>query len=86
MRGQLIDAPGYLANYAVGAVLTADVRARTRAERGPTARGDTGWYRWISERLLRFGRERPSRELLREFLGRPPSAEALLADLRRTKG
>jgi hypothetical protein len=83
MRGQLIDSPGYLANYAAGAVLTADIRARTKAQRGSTAAGDPGWYDWISARLLRFGRERASAELLREFLGRSPTPDALLADLAR---
>ena len=85
MRGQLIDSPGYLANYAAGAVLTADLRARTRELRGATAVGDAGWYAWASQALLRFGRERPARDVLSAFLGRRPSPAALLADLARAR-
>ncbi len=85
MRGQLIDAPGYLANYAVGAVLTADLRARTRELRGATAVADAGWYAWTAQTLLRFGRARPARDVLYGFLGRRPSPAALLADLARAR-
>ncbi|HEY9015994.1 MAG TPA: hypothetical protein VIM84_13145, partial [Gemmatimonadales bacterium] len=35
MRGQLIDAPGYMMNYAAGAILVAAIRARTAALHGP---------------------------------------------------
>ena len=34
MRGQLVDAPGYMMNYAAGAILIAAIRARTRARHG----------------------------------------------------
>ena len=83
MRGQLIDAPGYMMNYAVGAMLAAAIRARTRAVRG-SANG-TGWYQWIAPRLYRFGLERPTREVLQEFLGGPISPTPLLNDLERMK-
>ena len=54
IRGQLIDAPGYLANYALSAIMAAAVRARIRrasADRGST--GDPGWYGFMSERSVR---------------------------------
>jgi hypothetical protein len=83
MRGQLIDAPGYMMNYAVGAILGAAIRARTREIHRATSAGDSTWYGWIAPRLFRYGLERPSREVIEEFLGRPVSPEALLQDMRR---
>ena len=83
MRGQLVDAPGYMTNYAIGAILAADLRARAREGRGPLWSGDRGYYAWLSGRLYRFGLERPSRDVLSAFLGRAPSPAALLADLSR---
>ena len=44
MRGQLVQEPGYMANYSVGAVLAADLRAAIRAARGDWTGGDPGWY------------------------------------------
>jgi hypothetical protein len=85
MRGQLIDAPGYMMNYAAGAVIVADVRARARALRGPFTRADAGWYPWLSERLYRYGLERSSQRVIEDFLGRPLSVDALLADLGRLR-
>ena len=35
MRGQLIDSPGYMANYALSAIIAAAVRARIAEVRGP---------------------------------------------------
>jgi hypothetical protein len=81
MRGQLVEEPGYMANYALGAVLAADLRAAIRAARGDWLDGDPGWYAWVRERVYRFGRERSSRDVLRDVLGRPPSADALRAEL-----
>jgi hypothetical protein len=75
MRGQLIDAPGYMMNYAVGAMISAAIRAITP---------ETGdWYRWIAPRLFRYGLERPSREVLEEFLGGPVLPAALIEDMKR---
>jgi hypothetical protein len=85
LRGQLVSNPGYMLNYALGAILIADVRARVVALRGPFTTGDPGWYAWVAPRLYRFGRERPAREVLEKFLGRTISPEALLADLRRAR-
>jgi hypothetical protein len=81
-RGQLVSGPGYMMNYALGAILAADMRARCRELRGPM-RDDPGYYPWLAERLFRFGLERPSGQVLREFLGRPPGPGAILADMRR---
>jgi hypothetical protein len=83
MRGQLIDSPGYMMNYAVGAMLSAAIRARTRELHGAMTAGDSTWYRWIAPRLFRFGLGRPTREVLTEFLGGPVSPKALLEDMQR---
>lgn len=83
MRGQLVDAPGYMMNYAAGSILIAAIRARTRAVHGPFVAGDSTWYSWVARRLYRFGLERPAREVIEEFLGGPVSPGALLADMRR---
>lgn len=85
MRGQLLNSPGYMMNYAAGAFLAADLRARCRELRGPFSRPDPGYYPWLAERLFRFGLERPSRQVVEDFLGRPLQPDALLADLRRAQ-
>ena len=83
LRGQLVGNPGYMMNYAFGAILIEDIRARLTAERGRFTEGDPGWYAYASERLYRFGRERPARLVVEEFLARPVSPGALLSDLSR---
>jgi hypothetical protein len=83
MRGQLADAPGYMMNYAIGAILIADIRERTRSLHGPFVAGASTWYAWLTPRLFRFGLERPTRDVLADFLGRPVSPRALLDDMRR---
>ncbi len=85
MRGQLVDAPGYMMNYAAGAILIAALRARTREVHGPFVTGDSTWYGWVAPRLFRFGLERPTREVIEEFLGGPVSPAALLEDMRRMR-
>ncbi len=85
MRGQLVDSPGYMMNYAVGALLIAALRARTTRVHGPFVTGDSAWYQWVSPRLFRFGLERPTSQVISEFLGGPVTPEALLADMRRMK-
>jgi hypothetical protein len=84
VRGQLIDAPGYLANYALSAIVAAAVRARIHEVRGPWWDGDPGWFAWMSEALFAPGASRSPADLLRDLLGGPLNAEPLLADLRRT--
>jgi len=83
MRGQLIDSPGYMMNYALGAMVVAELRDKVRQERGPFARPDRKRYAWLSERLYRFGLSRPTREVLRDVLGRSLGTEALVNDMRR---
>jgi len=83
VRVQLVDSPGYMVNYGLGAVITADVRQRIRQSLAPFDTGDPRWYSWISEHLLRVGGEFETAELLRGFLGRPVSPTALIADIRR---
>jgi len=57
LRVQLADAPGYMVNYGLGAVLTAEMRQHIREALGPFDTGDPRWYAWLSERLLRYGSE-----------------------------
>ena len=83
VRVQLVHEPGYMVNYGLGAVITADIRQRIAQQLGPFAAGDRRWYGWISAQLLRSGEEQETAKLLRWFLGRPVSPQALLAEVRR---
>ena len=83
VRVQLVDTPGYMVNYGLGAVITADIRHRIQESLGPFAAGNPQWYPWISEHLLRQGMEHETSVELKEFLGRPVSPEALLGDIQR---
>lgn len=83
VRGQLVDLPGYMVNYGLGAVLTADLRARVQQQIGGFDAGNARWYDWLSANLLRYGSERDTASLLENFLGRPVSPDALLVQLRR---
>ncbi len=85
LRVQLVGNPGYMVNYGLGAVLTAEIRAATIAAIGSFDAGNVGWYRWTRERLLRFGSERDTRSLMTGLRGRPVSPEALLQQLRRCR-
>lgn len=83
MRGQLIDEPGYMMNYAAGSILIAAIRSRTVERHGMFVAGDATWYAWVAPRLYRFGLERPTREVVEDFLGGPVSPAAILRDMRR---
>jgi hypothetical protein len=83
VRGQLVEVPGYMVNYGLGSVLTADLRDRIRERIGPFDTGNPRWYPFVSENLLRFGSEVDTPQLLRRFLGRPVTAQALLRQIRR---
>ena len=83
VRGQLIDAPGYLANYALSAIVAAAVRGRILELRGPWWDGDPGWFAFVSDALFAAGASRTPADLLRDLLGGPITAGPLLADLRR---
>jgi hypothetical protein len=84
IRGQLVHEPGYMANYAVGAVLASDLRAALRRD-GEWLDGDPAWYARVSQRLYRFGLERSSGEVVRDVLGRRPHPAALVAEIRRMR-
>src|SRR4029453_249515 len=83
VRVQLVGSPGYMVNYGLGAVLTADLRKHIADQLGPFETGDPRWYGWLMARLLQFGMSRDTATLLREFLGRPVSPDALVGDIRR---
>jgi hypothetical protein len=83
VRVQLVESPGFMVNYGLGAVLTADLRQRIVEQLGTFTTGDPRWYEWISGRLLRTGQQRETAELLRDFLGRPVSPAALLTEMQR---
>lgn len=86
VRVQLVDVPGYMVNYGLGSVITADLRQRIVQELGRFETGEPRWFAWLGEHLLASGEQHPTRELLRQFLGRPVSPEALLGQLRRLSG
>jgi hypothetical protein len=83
MRVQLVHMPGYMVNYGLGSVLTADMRQHTREVLGPFETGNPQWFPWISDHLLRFGEEIETSTLLKQFLGRSVSPQALLDEIRR---
>jgi peptidase M3-like protein len=83
LRVQLVDVPGYMVNYGLGSVITADLRQRITQELGPFQTGEPRWFPWLGQHLLASGEQHPTSQLLREFLGRPVSPEALLSQLRR---
>ncbi|TFH49256.1 MAG: hypothetical protein E4H01_04665 [Lysobacterales bacterium] len=83
MRVQLVSDPGYMVNYGLGAVRTAEMRQRTSEAIGPFDAGNAAWYGWLSERLLVYGSERDTRTLMLALLGRAPSPEAVLEQILR---
>ncbi len=83
VRVQLADLPGYMVNYGFGAILTAEMREHISEALGPFDTGDSRWYGWLSEHLLRFGSERDTCSLMQDFLGRPVSPQALLEQIHR---
>jgi len=85
VRVQLADTPGYMVNYGFGAILTAEMRQHISETRGAFETGDSRWYDWLAQRLLRYGSERDTRTLMQDFLGRSVSPQALLEQIRRLK-
>jgi hypothetical protein len=83
VRVQLADLPGYMVNYGLGAILTAEMRQHIAEALGAFDAGDPRWYGWLSEHLLRYGSERDTRTLVQNFLGRPVSPQALLEQIHR---
>jgi hypothetical protein len=83
LRVQLVDSPGYMVNYGLGAVLTAEMRQHIREALGRFDTGDARWYSWLGEHLLQYGSERDTPRLMQDFLGRPVSPRSLLQQIRR---
>jgi hypothetical protein len=83
LRVQLVRWPGYMINYGLGAVLTADIRQHIKDAIGPFDTGNPRWYPWTSAHLLRFGSSVETARLLHQFLGRAVSTDAILAQLKR---
>jgi hypothetical protein len=82
-RVQLVTEPGFMINYGLGSILTAEMRARIGKEIGPFNAGNPRWYPWVTRHLLRYGTERETARLLRDLLGRPVTPDALIDDIRR---
>ena len=85
LRVQLVHVPGYMVNYGLGSMVTADIRRHTREALGSFTTGNPQWFAWSSEHLLRFGEEVETADLLKQFLGRPVSPQALLEQIRRVQ-
>jgi hypothetical protein len=85
VRVQLVHLPGYMVNYGLGAVLTADLRQRIAEKLGPFATGDKRWFAWLSQQLLSSGQTHETTTLLREFIGRPVSPEPLQIEIKRIR-
>lgn len=85
VRVQLADLPGYMVNYGLGAILTAEMREHIAKALGTFDGGDPRWYGWLCERLLRYGSERDTRSLMEGFVGHPVSPRALLEQIHRLK-
>ncbi len=85
MRVQLASDPGYMVNYGLGAMLTAEIRQRIADVAGGFDTGNPGWYAWVGDRLLRHGSQRDARWLMQALLGRPVSPAALMAQVARCR-
>jgi hypothetical protein len=81
VRGQLVEEPGYMINYALGAFVTADLRARIAERIGAFDAGNEHWHEAMSDSLFKQGGEQPPAELLRTYLARRVLPDALLADI-----
>jgi len=85
VRVQLVSRPGYMVNYGLGSVLTAEMRRATAEAIGPFDAGNPKWHAWTAEQLLRYGSEKTAKQLMDELLGRPLSPDALLSEIHRIK-
>ena len=83
VRVQLVSRPGYMINYGLGSILTAEIRKATADAIGPFDAGNGDWYAWSSGKMLRFGSEKSAKRLMDELLGRPLSPDALLTEIHR---
>jgi Zn-dependent M32 family carboxypeptidase len=78
-----VSRPGYMVNYGLGSILTAEIRNATTKAIGPFDAGNPGWHAWTSDKLIRFGSQKSAKQLMDELLGRPLAPDALLAEIRR---
>ncbi|MBB6095319.1 hypothetical protein HNQ60_004209 [Povalibacter uvarum] len=85
VRVQLVDSPGYMINYGLGSVITADIRKQITQNLGSVDAGNARWYPWLAEKVLASGQTQETSQLLRDFLGRPVSPQALLEQLERLR-
>jgi hypothetical protein len=83
LRVQLVDEPGYMINYGLGAILTADLRDRFHRAVGDFDAGNPRFYSYAAAHLLKSGAAVETPDLLRSFLGRPVSTAPLLAEISR---
>ncbi|HWM27020.1 MAG TPA: hypothetical protein VNQ14_01080, partial [Woeseiaceae bacterium] len=85
VRVQLVSRPGYMVNYGLGSILTAEMRKAIADAIGAFDAGNADWYAWTSGQMLRFGSEKSARQLMNELLGRPLSPEAVLEQIWRIR-
>lgn len=83
VRVQLVHMPGYMVNYGLGSIITADLRQRIKEQLGPFETGEARWFSWLGQHLLASGEQYQTRELLQGFLGRRVSPAAVLDQLHR---
>ena len=81
IRSQLVTDPGYMINYGLGALMTAEIRAKTVESIGSFDAGNPLWFAWISAQLLRFGAERDVTDLMHQFLGHDVSPTPLISEI-----
>ncbi len=81
VRSQLVSDPGYMIHYGLGAIITAQVRARTREAIGGFDAGNRRWYGWLSAQLLAAGGQLPTARQLQDFLGEPLAPAALIREI-----
>jgi len=82
VRVQLAS-PGYMVNYGLGSVLTAEMRRATAEAIGSFDAGNPKWHEWTADKLLRYGSEKTAKQLMDELLGRPLGPQALLDEIER---
>ncbi|MGH8863239.1 MAG: hypothetical protein ACREVZ_01100 [Burkholderiales bacterium] len=85
VRVQLVSRPGYMVNYGLGAVLTAEIREATKKAIGPLDAGNAAWYGWTTDQLLVYGSEHSANVLMLALLDRRPSPDALLKQINRCR-
>ena len=71
VRVQLVSRPGYMINFGLGSILTAEMRKATTDAFGPFDAGNPRWHEWTSEKLIRFGSEKSAKQLMTSCLPAP---------------